>query len=147
MKVQHMLESAIIDTEVVAFDVAQQVRLPFQVLSTRSRKNVKLSEIKVPVCIYAFDLLYLNGESYLKETLTTRRKVLRESFEILPHRFEYATSFDVDVSQEEQDDSTSSYFMLCVLNELKEHIFTHIHVFTHISQLFYPKTTEPCLHL
>ena len=36
--------------------------LPFQELSRRKRKDVKVEDIKVWVCLFAFDLLYLNGE-------------------------------------------------------------------------------------
>lgn len=47
----------------------------WQVLSTRARKNVVLSEIKVDVCIYAFDMLYLNGKPLIQEQLKVRREV------------------------------------------------------------------------
>lgn len=46
-----------------------------QILSTRARKNVVLSDIKVDVCIYAFDLLYLNGQPLIQEELKVRREV------------------------------------------------------------------------
>lgn len=46
-----------------------------QILSTRARKNVDTSGIKVEVCIYAFDILYVNGKALLKEQLETRRQV------------------------------------------------------------------------
>jgi DNA ligase-1 len=36
--------------------------LPFQELSKRKRKDVKAEDIKVKVHIFAFDLLYVNGE-------------------------------------------------------------------------------------
>ncbi|TMW68304.1 hypothetical protein Poli38472_005772 [Pythium oligandrum] len=90
------IKSCIVDAEVVAVDKATNKRLPFQVLSTRSRKNVKVEDIKVPVCIYAFDLLYLNGESMLQEQLTKRRSILKEMFEVEDGSFEFATSMDVD---------------------------------------------------
>ena len=35
---------------------------PFQELSRRKRKDVKVEDITVQVCLFAFDLLYLNGE-------------------------------------------------------------------------------------
>lgn len=47
----------------------------WQVLSTRARKNVVMSEIKVDVCIFAFDILYLNGQELLQEQLDIRREV------------------------------------------------------------------------
>ncbi|CAI5742994.1 unnamed protein product [Peronospora destructor] len=71
--------------------------------STRSRKNVKLEDIKVPVCIYVFDLLYLNGESFLGTPLAKRREKLREMFEVNPGNFEFATSLDVEDSVNVKD--------------------------------------------
>ncbi|OMJ18656.1 DNA ligase 1 [Smittium culicis] len=55
-------KSFIIDAEVVAWDITKNCILPFQVLSTRKRKDVKESEISVQVCLFAFDILFLNGE-------------------------------------------------------------------------------------
>lgn len=47
-----------------------------QILSTRARKNVVMNDIKVNVCIYAFDILYLNGQPLLQEQLNVRREVI-----------------------------------------------------------------------
>ncbi|CAK7332181.1 unnamed protein product [Dovyalis caffra] len=43
---------------------------------TRARKNVVMSDIKVNVCIYAFDMLYLNGQPLIQEELNVRREGL-----------------------------------------------------------------------
>ncbi|XP_056912726.1 DNA ligase 1 isoform X2 [Takifugu flavidus] len=55
--------SCVLDSEAVAWDHEKQQIQPFQVLTTRKRKDVDASEIRVQVCVYAFDLLYLNGET------------------------------------------------------------------------------------
>ena len=34
---------------------------PLQVLSTRKRKDADVNDLKVQVCVFAFDMLYLNG--------------------------------------------------------------------------------------
>lgn len=36
--------------------------MPFQELSKRKRKDVKVEDIQIRVCLFAFDILYLNGE-------------------------------------------------------------------------------------
>ncbi|EQC40598.1 DNA ligase 1, variant [Saprolegnia diclina VS20] len=98
--------SCIVDAEVVAVDKTTNQRLPFQVLSTRSRKNVVLSDIKVQVCIYAFDVIYLNGESLLKEPLRKRREILETMFEIEDGSFELATSLNVANTKEDDMETT-----------------------------------------
>ena len=51
-----------LDAEAVAIDKSTGKLMPFQELSKRKRKDVKLDDIQVRVCLFAFDLLYLNGE-------------------------------------------------------------------------------------
>lgn len=51
-----------LDSEAVAFDLETKKLLPFQDLSRRKRKDVKAEDITVRVHLFAFDLLYLNGE-------------------------------------------------------------------------------------
>lgn len=51
-----------IDCEAVAWDKDNKRLLPFQELSRRKRKDVKAEDIKVKVHLFAFDMLYLNGE-------------------------------------------------------------------------------------
>lgn len=84
--------SFVLDCEIVAYDREKQKILPFQILSTRARKNVVMSEIKIDVCIFAFDILYLNGKPLLQEQLNVRRKHLFDSFEEEPGFFQFATT-------------------------------------------------------
>ncbi|XP_040490169.1 DNA ligase 1 isoform X2 [Ursus maritimus] len=86
--------SFILDTEAVAWDREKQQIQPFQVLTTRKRKEVDAAEIQVQVCLYAFDLIYLNGESLVREPLSRRRQLLRENFVETEGEFVFAASLD-----------------------------------------------------
>ena len=73
------ITSFIMDAEVVAMDMDGRL-LPFQTLANRSRKDVNLHDIKVKVGVFAFDLMYLDGESLLKSSFRTRRRLLHTRF-------------------------------------------------------------------
>ena len=81
-----------IDSEVVAYDPIKKRILPFQVLSTRKRKDVDMTKIEVPVCVFAFDCLFLNGKSLLREPLVERRRALFESLIEVEDEMQFATS-------------------------------------------------------
>ena len=63
-----------------------------QVLSTRARKDVKVADIKVQVCLYAFDCLYLNGQVLVDRPLTARREALYSAISEKPGELFYATA-------------------------------------------------------
>ncbi|XP_078440011.1 DNA ligase 1 [Wolffia australiana] len=86
------VKSFVLDCEVVAYDREKQKILPFQILSTRARKDVAMSDIKVEVCTFAFDILFLNGEALLQEQLEVRRQYLYDNFEEIPGYFQFATA-------------------------------------------------------
>jgi DNA ligase 1 len=56
------VKSFVLDAEAVAIERSTGKLLPFQELSKRKRKDVKVEDIQVTVCLFAFDLLFLNGE-------------------------------------------------------------------------------------
>ncbi|CAG8474584.1 6102_t:CDS:10, partial [Acaulospora morrowiae] len=104
-------KSFVLDCEVVAWDPNKGCLLPFQVLSTRKRKDVKESDIKVVVCLYAFDLLYLNGESLLRKSLEERRECLYEAFQEVEGNFAFASYMNATSTDEIQtflDDSVKN---------------------------------------
>ena len=55
-------KSFVLDCETVAWDLVEKKVLPFQQLMTRKRKDVKVEDVKVKVCVFAFDMLFHNGE-------------------------------------------------------------------------------------
>jgi hypothetical protein len=82
------VHSFIIDAEAVAMDRSTGEIRPFQVLSTRKRKDASVDNITVQVCVFAFDLLYLNGEPLLREQFARRRELLYKTFTPIPKELE-----------------------------------------------------------
>ncbi|XP_039292193.1 DNA ligase 1 isoform X2 [Nilaparvata lugens] len=97
------VKSCIIDSEAVAYDTQLKKIMPFQILSTRKRKDANESDIKVQVIVFMFDLLYLNGRSLVKETLQERRRLLKENFKQVEQQFSFATSLDSSTMEEVQE--------------------------------------------
>ncbi|KDQ63563.1 hypothetical protein JAAARDRAFT_169520 [Jaapia argillacea MUCL 33604] len=94
--------SFVLDAEAVAIDKDTKKLMPFQELSKRKRKDVKVEDIQVRVCLFAFDLLYLNGEPLLHKSLVERRELLREHFKPVDGEFQFAKSSDGDTTDEIQ---------------------------------------------
>ncbi|CCC12242.1 hypothetical protein SMACR_05315 [Sordaria macrospora] len=87
-------KSFVLDCESVAWDTVEKKVLPFQQLMTRKKKDVKLEDVKVKVCVFAFDLLYLNGQAVVEKSLRERRELLRSAFKPVEGEFSFATSMD-----------------------------------------------------
>ncbi|KAG9314344.1 hypothetical protein JVU11DRAFT_5136 [Chiua virens] len=92
----------VLDAEAVAIDKTTGKLMPFQELSKRKRKDVKVEDIQVRVCLFAFDLLYLNGESVLQKPLIERRELLRQHFQVVSGEFGFAKSSDNETTEEIQ---------------------------------------------
>ncbi|KAF5579532.1 DNA ligase 1 [Fusarium pseudocircinatum] len=84
-------KSFVLDCETVAWDVDEKKVLPFQQLMTRKKKDVKVEDVKVKVCVFAFDLLYLNGEAVVERALRERRELLETAFNPVEGEFSFAT--------------------------------------------------------
>lgn len=86
----------IMDSEAVAYDREKKQILPFQTLMHRKKKDVDHGEIIVQVYVFAFDLLYLNGKSLVKEPFRERRRLLREHFHEVEGEFGFAANADLE---------------------------------------------------
>ncbi|KAI6129177.1 DNA ligase I [Pisolithus croceorrhizus] len=78
--------------------------MPFQELSRRKRKDVKVEDIQVHVCLFAFDLLYLNGEvcpSSINRSGSDENSY-KNTFELVPGEFDFARSSDGESTDEIQ---------------------------------------------
>ena len=90
------VKSFILDTEATAWDRENKQILPFQVLSTRKRKDAVEADIKVQVCVYMFDLLYLNGECLTELPFVKRRELLYKHFQESEGEWKFATKLDTN---------------------------------------------------
>lgn len=105
------VESFVLDCEAVAWDREEKRVLPFQQLMTRKRKDVAIEDVKIKVCVFGFDLLFLNGkvipplhtsaspqltpsQSLVQETLSARRDLMHSSFSEILGEFSFATATD-----------------------------------------------------
>jgi DNA ligase-1 len=88
------VESFILEGEVVAVDRASGELKNFQTLTNRARKDVAIGSITIDVCLFAFDLMHLNGQSLLDRPFRDRRSWLRSQFIEIPHHFTWVKSLD-----------------------------------------------------
>lgn len=61
------------------------------------------AEIKVQVCIFMFDLLYLNGESLVKKPFMVRRNLLKQYFKEVEGEWAFAKNLDTTAMEEVQE--------------------------------------------
>jgi DNA ligase-1 len=88
------VSSFIMEGEVVAVDQSSGELKTFQTLANRARKDVSIGSVKVDVCLFAFDLMYLNGESLIDRPFRERRELLRGLFTEVPNQFAWVKSID-----------------------------------------------------
>lgn len=88
------VSSFILEGEVVAVDQESGALKAFQTLTNRARKDVAIGSIKVSVCLFSFDLMYLNGEELLDRPFRERRELLRSLFVEIPNQFTWVKNID-----------------------------------------------------
>ncbi|KAM5384336.1 hypothetical protein ACJZ2D_001641 [Fusarium nematophilum] len=88
------VDSFIMEGEVVAVDRATGELRNFQTLTNRARKDVAIGSITIDVCLFSFDLMYLNGQPLLDRPFRERRELLRSLFKEVPHHFTWVKSLD-----------------------------------------------------
>lgn len=95
------VSSFILEGEVVAVDQESGELKAFQTLTNRARKDVAIGSIKVNVCLFSFDLMFLNGEELLDRSFRERRELLRSLFVEVPNQFTWVKSIDATSSDSE----------------------------------------------
>lgn len=109
-------DRVILDGETLGFRRETSDHIPFQELSRRIKRKYKIQKMveKIPVKICLFDLLFLNGESYLDKPFRVRREKLEEVVEPIPKKFEFAERLVTD------DPERANEFYEQALSEGKE---------------------------
>ncbi|KAK9829240.1 hypothetical protein WJX72_004715 [[Myrmecia] bisecta] len=90
-------QGLVLDAELVAVDRANGNRLrAFQELSTRARGEVTTHQVLIQVCVFVFDLLYLDGQPLVAQCLRERRARIATALPHLrPGYVELATSVEI----------------------------------------------------
>jgi DNA ligase-1 len=79
-RVQIKADSAILDSEALAYNPQSEEFLPFQETTKRRRKhNILEMAGKLPLKAFVFDILYKNGRQLLDEPLKKRMEILKET--------------------------------------------------------------------
>lgn len=95
------VSSFILEGEVVAVDRNTGELKTFQTLTNRAKKDVDIGSIQVDVCLFAFDLMFLNGEPLLDRPFRERRGLLRSMFVEKEHHFTWVKSTDATSADSE----------------------------------------------
>ena len=81
----------ILDAEICAYDPLSRTVLPFQTLQGRAKKAPTAEQVaETSVCVFVFDLLYLEGHSLRGASLGERRALLRQHVRPQPGRLMFA---------------------------------------------------------
>lgn len=95
------VSSFIMEGEVVAVDSSTGELKNFQTLTNRARKDVEIGSITIQVCLFSFDLMFLNGQSLLNRSFRERRELLRSLFTEVPNKFTWVKSLDATSAESE----------------------------------------------
>ncbi|KAJ6783972.1 hypothetical protein PWT90_06387 [Aphanocladium album] len=142
------VSSFIMEGEVVAVDSATGELKNFQTLTNRARKDVEIGSITIQVCLFSFDLMYLNGQSLLDRSFRERRELLRSLFTEIPSRFTWVKSLDATSAESETvldffksaTDSKCEGIMVKILDNLPDVAYLG-------GDDAEPKEEEPKLHI
>lgn len=111
------IDSAIFDGEAIGVDKKSGKFLPFQQTVQRKRKyNIKQTVKQIPVQVFVFDLLYLNGESQLGRTFDKRRGKLEKIFKNIPENSILKLTEQQKINNEKE---LNKFFKTCIDKKLE----------------------------
>jgi DNA ligase 1 len=108
------VDNFILEGEVVAVDSETGELRSFQTLTNRARKDVEIGAITIQVCLFAFDLMFLNGQPLLDRPFRERRELLKSLFVEVPNRFTWAKSLDATT---QDSDAVLDFFKAALENK------------------------------
>lgn len=108
------VDSFVMEGEVVAVDANTGELKNFQTLTNRARKDVEVGSISIQVCLFAFDLMYINEESLLARPFHERRELLRSLFTEVPNQFTWVKSLDATT---QDSDAVLGFFKSALENK------------------------------
>lgn len=74
----------------------------FKITFRSYSQDANEEDIKVQVCVFMFDLLYLNDEPLVKKPFATRRELLKQHFKEVEGEWKFANSMDTTTMEEVQ---------------------------------------------
>jgi DNA ligase-3 len=89
-------DSIILDGEILLMDLVKHVPLPFGTIG----KNKKKKFANAGICFFAFDILYLNGESLIETPLDKRKQLLSENVTVIQDHFELGEYVEATKAEE-----------------------------------------------
>lgn len=89
-------ETIILDGEILLMDTTKHQPLPFGTIG----KNKKKKFTNATICFFAFDILYLNGESLIETPLDKRKKLLAENVKVIQDRIEIGEYVEATKAEE-----------------------------------------------
>jgi hypothetical protein len=95
----------IADAELVAVDAKTGRLRAFQELATRKRGETTVAEVTVQVCVFAFDLLMLDGEVLATQPFRCRRARLRQLVEARADASRLRLACALELTPEQTDDA------------------------------------------
>jgi DNA ligase 3 len=78
------VESCVLDGEILLMDTTRRTPLPFGTLNVHKKNEFQ----DAVVCVFWFDILFLNGRSLLDTPLKERRRLLQHHIKVVPNRME-----------------------------------------------------------
>lgn len=129
--------SFIMEGEVVAVDQQTGELKTFQTLANRARKDVAIGSVTIDVCLFSFDLMYLNGQPLLDRPFRERRDMLRSLFLPVPNRFTFVQSMD---ATSQDSDTVLSFFQSAVAAKCEGIM---VKILDNLPDLNYTPTDDP----